>query len=176
MKKQELDFRTLARILTVHFSVLSSNTSPSCPPPDSFLRHLQPQHLQGFGCTSRTRFALCSGSARTPGESVREVALPCSEGHWWHTYSDLHQQLSSGGLVMQSVPAGQVVRVWVFNPLCSSPGGYLWSQIFCYKLCLQWLSKTILLTFFWLTLNTESYLPISSTFNIATASQITGNG
>lgn len=139
--------------------------SPSCPPlrltPDSFVRHLQPQHLEVFGCTSRTRFPLCSGSARTPGESVAEVALPCSKGRWWHTYADL-LQLGSGGLVMQSVTAGQVVQAWVFNPLWSSLGGHLCSQIFCYKLCLQWLSKTIPLTFFWLTLSLSSLSPALS--------------
>lgn len=111
------------------------------------------------------------------GESLTEMALPCSEGHWWHTCTD---QLSSGELlmqsVMQSVVAGQLVWARVFNLVCSSLGGHLHSQISCYKLHLQWLSKPVIFTFLWLTSNTESWLPDSCTVSIATASQITANG
>lgn len=117
--------------------------SRSCPPlpltSDLFLRYLQPQHFQGFGGTSRMRFSLYSGPAQVLGESITEMALPCSEGHWWHTCTDLH---SSGELVMQSVAAGQLVWAWVLNLVCSSLGGHLRSQIFCCKLYLQVAFKT----------------------------------
>lgn len=142
-EKWELYFQILARILTVHFSITSSNMSPSYPPlhltSDLFLRYLQPQHFQGLGCTSRMIFSLYSGPARILGESLMEVALPCSEGHWWHTCTDL---LSPGELVMQSVAAGQLVWAWVFNLVCSSLGSHLRTQIFCYKLYLQVAFKT----------------------------------